>query len=517
MRKTTRRTAFILFTVLCIGVLAACGKGAGNTGANTGGTDSEGSGAKPEKIVFAMPSFNNIPDDLSKVTDAINQITTKKINVQVDFKVYGITDYAQKVNLALQGGEQMDVFLSRDQFASYLSKDQLYPIEDLLDKYGQDTKKILDSDFGPELLKTSTYNGHIYGIPANKGMSLPTNFVYDADVLKELGFTADGIHSVNDLPKIFDALKKKHPDMVPFGPVNVNPSDTSLMNLLKGTNGIDYLTDASGVGVVVGDSGKVVNLYDTDIFKNGVKMMRDWYNKGYLQKDAATTSINMSELISSGSGFSYLAGYGGMEANKAISAQTGKNIEMKRIAPFYFDTSAANRLVWVISGATKAPDASMKFLNLVYTDKDLLNTLLYGIEGEDYVKVDEHHVKYPDGLTAATVPYTAQLSSGILGSESLQYQLEGVNWDDIELKIKENKESKKSPYFGFIFDPSSVKTESSAVSNVISQYLPGLVTGSLDPDTTIPKFVKALNDAGAQTIIQKKQEQLDKWLAEQHK
>lgn len=516
MRSITKWTAAILTAALGMGLLSACSNGSGNSKETDAGAGSAQTRPKLEKVVFAMPSFNKIPDDLGSIVDAINQITVKKINVQVDLRLYGITDYQQKVNLALQGGEQMDIFTGLGQLAAMASKGQLYPLEDLLDKYGEETKTILENDFGADLLKTTTMNGHIYGIPANKGMSLPVNFVYDADMLKELGFTADDIQSVNDLPKIFDALKAKHPDVVPFGPVNVNPSDTYLTGLLKGTNKIDYLTDTTGVGVVVGDSGKVVNLYETDVFKNGVKMMRDWYKKGYLQKDAATTSINMSEMISSGSGFSYMAGYGGMEAAKAISAQTGKNVAMKRIAPFYFDTTAANSVTWMISGVTKAPDAAMKLLNLVYTDPELLNTLLYGVEGQDYVKVDEHHVKYPDGQSAATVPYTAQLSSGIVGSESLQYQLEGVSWDDIELKIKENKETARSPYFGFIFDPGSVKTQASAVSNVIDQYLPGLVSGSLDPDTVIPKFVKALNDAGAQTIIQKKQEQLDQWIADQN-
>ncbi|MNI81001.1 hypothetical protein D3C73_1375790 [compost metagenome] len=129
--------------------------------------------------------------------------------------------------------------------------------------------------------------------------------------------------------------------------------------------------------------------------------------------------------------------------------------------------------------------------------------------------MDDHHVKFPDGLDANTVPYTAMLSSGIVGSESLQYQLEGINWSDVELKLKENKDTARSPYFGFIFDQGQVKTQISAVNNVVSQYLPALVSGSVDPDTIIPKFVSALKDAGAQAIIDSKQKQLNEWLAAQ--
>lgn len=506
-----KRVASVLMSVMLgTTMLAACG------GEPKGTTGSGDSGEKaPETIVFSMPSFHRIPDDMNRIEDAINKITLEKINVKVDFRVYGVSDYAQKVNLALQSGEQMDLFTSPGQFANFAAKNQLYPLDELLDEYGQDLTNKLNEDFGPDILKTTTLNGQIYGIPANKGMALPINFVYNADMLSEVGMTADDINTVEDLPKVLDAIKEKFPDSVPFGPVNVNPSDTGLIRLLQGMDSVDYLTDTSGVGVVIGDSGKVVNYYETDEFKRGVELMRDWYNKGYLQKDAATTSLTMSEIISSGRGFSFMAGYGGMEAHRAISSQTGKNIAMKRIAPFYFDSGAVNAVVWMISSNTKVPEATMKFANLLYTDEALINTILYGIENEDYVKVDEHHVKYPDGKDASTVGYTAQLSSGIVGSESIQYQLEGVNWSDIELKLRENKETEKSPYFGFIFDQNSVRTEISAINNVVNQYRPGLVTGSLDPETTIPKFIKALNDAGAETIINEKQKQLDAWLAAQ--
>ncbi|MCE3202436.1 ABC transporter substrate-binding protein [Paenibacillus sonchi] len=506
--------SLLLSTVLCSSLLAAC-----SNNSNTSATDSGNTPAKEKltEIVFALPSFNRIPDDLSKVTDAINAITTEKIGVKVDFRLYGPSDYAQKVNLALQSGEKMDVFTTLGQLSNYVSKSQVSPLEELLPKYGKEMTAILEKDFGPDILKATTMDGHIYGIPVNKGMALPTIVIYNSDMLKEAGLSADQIRTAEDLPAVFAAVKQKNPDVVPFGPISVNPTDTGLINMLKGANKVDYLTDTTGVGVVIGDSGKVVNYYETDIFKNGIQMMRDWFNAGYLQKDTATTTVTAMELISSGRGFSYIGGYSGMEVGKTLSALAGKTLETKRIAPFYFDTSAVNSVTWMVSSTSKEQEAAVKFLNLLYTDADLINTILFGVEGEDYLKVDEHHVKFPEGMDANTVPYTAMLSSGVVGSESLQYQFEGINWSDVELKLKENKDTERSPYFGFIFDQSQVKTQISAVNNVVNQFLPALVSGSLDPDTIIPKFINALKDAGAQAIIDSKQKQLDEWIAAQNK
>ncbi|MFD1905097.1 hypothetical protein ACFSQ7_15185 [Paenibacillus rhizoplanae] len=89
--------------VICGSLLSACGGNSNTTSEGSGNTEAK---AKVAEIVFALPSFNRIPDDLSKVTNAINAITTEKIGVKVDFRLFGPADYAQKVNLALQSGEK---------------------------------------------------------------------------------------------------------------------------------------------------------------------------------------------------------------------------------------------------------------------------------------------------------------------------------------------------------------------------------------------------------------------------
>lgn len=508
MKKTT---VLVLITILIISLLSACGS------KDSTSNSSNSNGEKVEKVVFAMVSFNRIPDDYSHVVKAINDITIPKIGVELDLQVYSPADYQQKVNLALQSGEQLDIFTTLGQFANYASKNQLLPLEDYLADHGQQLTAKLEEDFGPGLLDSTTINGHIYGIPVNKGMSLPTNFVYDAALLEELGYKKEDINSISDLTPIFADLKAKYPDVTPFGPINVNPSDTNLMLYLKGQYQIDFLADTSGVGVVIGDSGKVVNIFETDEFKESAAVIREWFTKGYLQKDAATTTVPFSEMIGSSRGFSMLGGYSGNEAAKALSAQIGKQIDMQRISPYYFDTNAVNLVSWLVNSRTEVPEAAVKFLNLLYTDEQVINTILYGVENVDYVRVGERHVNFPEGKDANTVSYTAMLSTGLVGSESLQYQLEGVNLSDLQVKLDENKSTPRSPYLGFVFDQNDVKVQVSTVTNVVNQYLPGFMTGSLDLETALPDFIKALNEAGAQQIINSKQEQLDKWISEQKK
>ena len=60
----------------------------------------------------------------------------------------------------------------------------------------------------------------------------------------------------------------------------------------------------------------------------------------------------------------------------------------------------------------------------------------------------------------------------------------------------------------------SVKTQFTAVQNVISTYRNSLECGAVDPDVMLPEFLKALEDAGINDIIAANQKDLDAWIAE---
>ena len=185
------------------------------------------------------------------------------------------------------------------------------------------------------------------------------------------------------------------------------------------------------------------------------------------------------------------------------------------IGDAYLGTGDINAVSWMIASTTDVPEAALKFLNLTYTDKDIVNLLIYGIEGRDYIMNDDGTVSYPEGEDSTTVPYTAQLSCGTLGNFFIMYPTAGTDPASLEWEQKQNEEAKTSPAMGFTFDSSKLNTQYTAVKNAISQYLPGLLCGSVDPNTELAKFDQALQDAGYQDILNAKQEQLDAWKAAQ--
>ena len=443
----------------------------------------------PVQIDFAYLSFNKIPDPtaLATVEQAIDKITVPKINATVKLHPYGIPDYFQQVTLTLQSGEGLDVFSSLGDLPQRVSQNQFADITSMIDKDAPEAKAVV----GDAFLKTTTLNGKLYGIPAYKGVALAPVLAYRSDIMQAIGVDPASIKSLKDLTDVFAKVKAKYPDMVPLVPVS-----TGTVGLITTLFGVDFLGDSylQPVAVLEGKDTKVVDFYETQTFKDMVNLARDWYTKGYILKDAATTTSSVMEFLSGGKGFSYIAAYSGNEAYTQISAQSGQPIRMVRLNQPYLSTSSVNALSWGVTSISKHPDAALKFINMLFTDKDVINLVIFGIEGQDYVKVDADHVKYPDGMDASTVPYTAQLSCGVVGNQFIQYQMAGTDMADLKLWETENKNSAMSPAMGFTFDSSSVADEYSAVTNVIGQFMPGLITGSMDP-AEIPNFITKLKAA----------------------
>ncbi|MDR1640261.1 MAG: ABC transporter substrate-binding protein [Clostridiales bacterium] len=466
-----------------------------------------------EEIVFYCLTFTNIPDNYDQINNAINEHIASKypdINAKLKLQLFAPAEYEEKIRLAMQSGMPIDLFTPLN-LASYVGQNQILPIEDLLKEHGQGIIDILTEDIGPDAFKTYEINGHTYGVPINKGMVVTPTLIYNKDILEATGFSIDDIKSFRDLPQVFDKVKELYPDVIPYA--NTNQGDTFIIPILGGENDVDVMMDrVTYMGVVFGDSGKVVNLYESDEFAQYTGIMRQWQESGYMPKDMATSPSTATEYFSAGRLFCTMAGYGGNEIGTLVSMTTGQNIGSKWIAPYYFDSSTAS-LATALSSTSKHPAEAMQITNIIYTDEFVINTILYGIEGTDYIKVDEHHWAFPEGKDANTVSYTAAYSTGIVGSEKLQLQSLGVSYDDVLLKLRQNVECKRSPYYGFTFDPSKVINEMTALSNVYSQYIPGLICGSLDPAQALPELNKALKEAGIDSLIAEKQAQLDKWIA----
>lgn len=525
MKKFKTLLSILLVLALSLALFSGCATNNSQSDPSTAGasTDPSSASSAPATVTMYMLSFNRIPDDYSKINDAVNQYiaeTYPHAHVALDLKLFGPADYASKIQLAQQSGTDMDVFVPLGLQAA-IAQNQCADIKAYLEKDGKDMTALLKKDFGDDAFKIVTQNDKVWAVPINKAVVITPTFIYDKDMLAKTGYSKEDVKSLWDLDKVFAKIKELYPEVYPYSAINAG--DTALAFILSGNEKIDLLGGSAFGGLftgsVIGESTQVINLYESDIFRKYVDLMHDWYLKGYLPQDMATSGSTAAELATGGRLFSTFGSYagadGGTGVGKLWTTLTGKNFDGKWIGSFYMDTSAAS-LSMAVSSTSKNPEAAVRFLNILYTDAFVTNTILYGIEGEDYVKVSEHVVNFPEGLDSNTVPYTAYLTSGVMGSNSLMWNM--TTEEDFALNLESvamNKTAERSPFYGFNFDPSTVLNELTAIQNVVTQYYPGLTCGSLDPAETLPVFNQALKDAGLEKVMAEKQKQLDAWLAQQ--
>ncbi|CRH94286.1 Predicted signal transduction protein with a C-terminal ATPase domain [Chlamydia trachomatis] len=145
---------------------------------------------------------------------------------------------------------------------------------------------------------------------------------------------------------------------------------------------------------------------------------------------------------------------------------------------------------------------------LLNSDPELLNGLVYGVEGEAWEKVGDKKIKLLDGYKPGT-----HMSAWNTGNNKILYTQESITDEMIAKRDQSIKDAAESPILGFAVNTDSIKTELSNISNVMNRYKASLNTGTVDPDATLPKFLSDLKDAGWDKVQAELQKQLDEFVA----
>ncbi|MEG0804251.1 MAG: DUF3502 domain-containing protein, partial [Pygmaiobacter sp.] len=169
---------------------------------------------------------------------------------------------------------------------------------------------------------------------------------------------------------------------------------------------------------------------------------------------------------------------------------------------------AAQETMQAISRTSKNPERAMMFLELVNTDPEIYNMIVYGLLDKHYKMVGDNTIeKIADSGYDTNVAW-------MIGNTFNGYLLNGASADVYEQTKALNESSKVSRIMGFAFNPENVKAEVSQCATVTQKYLPGFQFGLYDDvEASLADFNKELKAAGMEKIIAEKQTQLDAWSA----
>lgn len=458
------------------------------------GCGSSSKAADSKVPTLLMYEIGQRPKNFDELLSKVNKTIEKEAGVKLDIQFVDYGDYKQKMSVVVSSGENYDIAFA-DNYTINAQKNAYADLTELLPKYAKETYEAID----PAYIEGNKVDGKLYAVPVNGNVYSQQVLTFDKGLLDKYNLSVDNIKTYADAEPLLKVIKEKETNVVPIA---TGPN-------FKINENVDYIIDNNMPFVVYtsGDTSKIWNIYDTPEAQKDLKVMHDFYQKGYISKDAATSTNTYP--LGSQTWFVRAETQGPYDYGDTIlSNAAGRELVSVPITDKVKKSSNVRMANFVVSATSKYQKEAVKALNVLNSNEEVMNTLVYGIEGEGWEKVGENSVKLLDGYLPDT-----HLSGWNVGNNKIIYTPEAITEEQIKERDKNIEEATYSPILGFNFVSDSVKTEITNISNVMSKYQLGLNTGTLDPETTIPQMDEELEKAGMDKVVAEIQKQYDEFLS----
>lgn len=487
-KQTVKRIMAYLWMMGIAAVLGACSPGKETE------SSAEATEKYPELVVVNAGTYGDT-EGFAMVEEEVNKITRKKLGVEVDFKIIG-DDYNNTVELMLTGGEQVDILCaSNTLFMRMYINRQLCDLGDLLEKYGQDIIEAVGMDY----INCCRIGGVLYGLPNNRDYAAGwDSYALRKDILDKYGIQVDNIKTIEDLEEIFDLILEKEQGMIPLA---CSGSMFSNFALADGINSFP-----AGGHTDYGQNEEVVNIFETEEYRKQLRRVRKWYLKGYLGQNILENTTGTTGMIRNGTAFAMaVKNKPGIKMQETLKC--GRELEIVQFGETAISYNSMAAYPWMITKNTISEELSMKLLNLLYKDADIMNLLSYGIEGRDYVKTEDGFITLPEGKNSN--PYYG--NAWKLPNQFITYVWEGNPLDLWDEMRRWNENALKSCELGFNFNVFPVSGQYLELEEIYSTYKPILESGMVNPEQGLSQMLAEMKEHGLDEVIAEKKKQFEFW------
>ena len=508
----TRHRVLAVLSVLLVAslVLTACPAPAPADSAAAEGQQ-EGAAMSPaDGLVNITYSYGSrgIPADLQMVEDAMNEILHEKIGVHLTLEPIDFGAFNDKMQLRLSAGEECDVIFTApwiNSYANNVANGVLAPLDDLL----LNNAPGLWGSMPPTTWDAARVNGVIYGVINQQIFPKPWGVHPRKDLAEKYGLDLDSVTKWEDMePWLADVR-----DGEGITPVFVAAPGRGLF--LSQYYGFDPLDDGIHfLGMKADDDTlTAVNMVDTVEFQIAADSTKRWVDEGYmplepLPNDEAQSAFRAGQ---------YAMGYHVEKPGNDVEAQNAYGFEflLKNLTvPLILDTAGATATMNAICSTSKNPGKAMEVLEEFNTNVFIYNLLSRGIEGVHWVWEDEANqvMRYPDGVDGSTSTYNPN-TDWMFGNQFNAYYRDAKQVGAWAATKVMNDTAFPSEALGFVVDREPIKTEIAQTSAVYNELVLPIQYGWVAYADGAAEAIEKLNEAGAQTIINEVNRQLQEWRA----
>ena len=531
MKKRMKKlTALLVSAVMAMGILSGCGSsGNGGTDPAAGaqpaetqaaaGEEASGEGAAQavdtsEHVDLKMYLIGDRTPDFDEVYGKINEILEEKLNcsISVDFLSWG--EHDTKYSLLFSSGEEFDLIFTASSWCHYeqtVALGGFYPLtEEFIQTYAPDIWEVV-----PEVAwDQARIDGQIYMVPNYSNEFGQDVLAIRGDLMEQYGI--DQITNWDELKAFYLACAENGMYAGQGGPWYQYFQGQGLSTTGGAPNagelvlyhaqdpedlGFYYLLDWDGF---TDYCHQAKELADAGCWSSDVLNSNDERQTGLLTGRTAGMIWNMGSCLTYG--------------KQANSENPDWNVTLidpvadmpKKVNPYINNGVAIN-----INSQHK--DRAMMVLNEFYTNPEVYDLAMLGIEGKHWEAVGDDQYKVIDE-TNYGVSNNCNWGWNNADIQRTEYIENRTALDDTYDAMQEawnNNIKEAHPYDGFNFDSTKVSTQFAAVEAALGNYYTPLINGLVDDvDASIEALRAALESAGIRDVLAEMESQAAAYVEE---
>ncbi|MFC5530580.1 DUF3502 domain-containing protein [Cohnella yongneupensis] len=500
--------------IILVLLLAACsGNGSGDKpGTSDTGPNGNADEVKPAnndqevtlKFYFGGEKPAATDEVWAKVSDYVK---AKGLNVKFNINFIPWNDFSGRLLIMAASGDKWDLNFDTDtSFNQMAAKDSYMPLNELLPKYAP---HLNDKYKEQGTLATATVNGKIVGLPWAMKMNQRPYAGWRVDLAEKAGIVRkpDSVKTIEDIDKLLHELKAAYPN------AKISRTPPQALFIVR-----DEWVDLAfhGLGFYMDDPKHTVRAIEQQPFyvESG-NLAKKWFDDKILNRDAMIDSESGADQWRNGKTMFTLTSHEWAYANPGFSDPSFRQ-QMSWVYPdkrFVNRSQLAN--VLAINRNSEHADRVLRFLDMLETDRELYDLVLYGIEGKTYV-LNGETVEYPGDMQYMTSNYMEWGGQWAFWKSQFMRptQTYSKNFWLEEAKFASLPVNVDSPVEGLFITEDNIKAEVAKRDDTYEGYGKKIEFGNVDNvEQAVAVYIAKQRESGIDKVIADVQRQVDQYLA----
>ncbi|WP_167958474.1 DUF3502 domain-containing protein [Anaerosporobacter faecicola] len=531
MRKRTKKLLSVLLTTaMAVGMLTGCGSNKSNNNKQNSGNSTEvtteataeasgdnGETSKvdtSEHVDLTMYLIGDRTQDFDEVYGKINEILEEKLNCTLNVEFLSWGEHDTKYSLLFSSQEDFDLIFTASSWCHYeqtVALGGFAPLsEDFIKTYAPDIWNVV-----PEMAwEQAKINGEIYMVPNYSNEFGQDVMAVRGDLMKKYGF--EDIASWDELMNFYKACAADGmyaSNGSPYYQYFQSQGLTTTSGTPQGGELILYNTQNP-------DDLGFTYILDWDGFREFCVEMKELADAGAWSSDVLNSSDERQTGLLTGrtAGMIWNLGSCNTYAKQANDENADWNVTI--VDPVANQPKKVNSYInngVAINASSKNKERAMMVLNEFYTNPEVYDLAMLGVEGKHWEAVGDDQYKVIDesGYGVSNNCNWGWNNCEIQRKEYIENRTAlDDRFDELQEKFNNNIKA-EHVYDGFNFDSTNVSTQFAAVEAALGNYYDPLKNGLVDDvDKAIKDMKAALESAGIQDILKELNAQAEAYVAQ---